>query len=1118
MISTKMGEMDTEPFAVHLSTTAAPRSSLEKGHAHAYPVRPEVVKDAKLRRALPVSLFSPLCAMWPVSKLMLIVLIAQLLFPNLSIAAPEAGQQPRLASIEPQSVPVSVFDKSDLTFRRLSPEGLSQTRVANIVQDNTGYVWLGTSYGVDRYDGYSYKVFTQKIGDPTSLSGVLIYALFKDSSGNLWVATDEDLNVFDQDSGSFRHYSIDSDHPTIINIFESSAGTLWLSTKQGLYRLDVASGNIRKFRHDDRNSEGLSSSDIKSTGRDRSGVFWVATANGLEAMDEQTGKVSNRIPLSPEVWSQFGFYEDSHGLFWIYYASGSGLALYDRQTNSVRRLEITNASGNSKVTGVMNVLESTNGDMWIATYGSGLLRFNRQTFTFDRYTNDPNDPQTIPGNRLTTLSEDREGNIWVGFEASPPATFSPWKPEFRKLWPTPSQPNKFGESFVNAIFEDKDGIVWLGANTALIRLNPADGSTQHIDLLGPGTEVDVISITQDDTGVLWLGTVHAGLISFDPKTASVRIFRHDEANPKSISNDVVTRVLIVDSETMWITTWDGLDRLDVRTGEFTAFRMENESANAFFNITADARNNLWIGTALGLVRFSLGTKSFERFLRDPADPFSISNNTINSTFTDKSGRLWVGTQNGLNHSETEGKFNAIFEQDGLPGNAISCILEDENGELWVSTNQGIGKIDPSGDDTQRFLTSDGLPGEDMTGWNACYRSPRGTLYFAGYAGAVMSNIDAPGRGSLKPPVVFTSVEVDGQTLQTNSATKHLDIPHRSSISVSFAALSYRAPSATRYRYKLHGLDEDWHLTASETRSLSFAYLPAGTYNLEVQAALMGNEWGQVGATLSIVVLPPWWMTWWFLTLVASISLLTFWYAWKFRVRKISSQYEIRLEERLSERNRVARELHDTLLQTFQGLIFRLQAVRQLIAIRPDEATSTLDALLDRGDLALIESRQAIQSLRDPRGRFSNFLSAVRAEAEDLSASQEESTRPKFTIFAKGTMPALPLPAQDALFMIACEAMRNAFRHAHASKIDFTFECTAKGIFLSVSDDGKGIAPGSQGKHNHFGIKGMKERARAVGITLTLETSDSGTTLRAKYSVRLWRKVLRWAMLPHRRLG
>ncbi|SPL62451.1 DNA-binding response regulator, AraC family [Ochrobactrum soli] len=1114
-----MSGTGTASQAIHVLATAAPDSFQGPPRGTRTYTNPDVgdaLKYVRLGAALSIGLLITLCARRSFPKLLLTVFIAQFFFAYLSIAA-EVGPPPRVASIEPKSVPVSVLDKSDLTFRRLSPEGLSQTRVANIVQDDTGYVWLGTSYGVDRYDGYTYKVFTQKIGDPASLSGVLIYALFKDSSGNLWVATDEDLNVFDQATGGFRHYSIDSDHPTIINIFEGGPGLLWLSTKQGLYRLEVSTGKIRKFQHADHDTEGLSSSDIKSTGRDRSGVFWVATANGLEAMNEQTGKVSNRIPLSPEVWSQFGFYEDSHGLFWIYYASGSGLALYDRKTNSVRRLDISNTSGESKVTGVMNVLESANGDMWIATYGSGLLRFNRETFTFNRYTNDPNDPQSIPGNRLTTLSEDREGNIWVGFEASPPATFSPWKTEFRKLWPTPSQPNKFGESFVNAIFEDKDGTVWLGANTALIRLNPSDGSTKRIDLLGPGSEVDVISVTQDDKGVLWLGTVHAGLISYDPKNATVKIFRHDAANPKSISNDVVTRVLIVDPETMWITTWDGLDRLNPRTGEFTVFRMENESANAFFNITADTRNNLWIGTALGLVRFSLETKSFERFLRDPTDPFSISNNTINSTLTDRSGKLWVGTQNGLNHSEASGKFSSLFEEDGLPGNAISCMLEDENGELWVSTNQGVGKLDPTGSDTQRFLTSDGLPGEDMTGWNSCYRSPRGTLYFAGYAGAVMSNADAPARGNLKPPVVFTSVEIDGQALQTGSATKHLNIPHRSSISVSFAALSYRLPAATRYRYRLHGLDEDWHASASGTRSLSFAYLPAGKYNLEVQAALMGNEWGDVGATLPIVVLPPWWTTWWFITSIAALLLLTLLLAWKFRVRKISSQYEIRLEERLSERNRVARELHDTLLQTFQGLIFRLQAVRQLIAIRPDEATTTLDKLLDRGDLALIESRQAIQSLRDPRGRYSNFLSAVRAEADDLSASQEESKRPKFTITARGTMPSLPLPVQEALFMISCEAMRNAFRHANASKIGFTYECTAKGIFLSVSDDGRGIVTGSQDKHDHFGVKGMKERARAVGITLVMETSGSGTTVIAKYSLGLWRNVLRRATLPSGRI-
>ncbi|MBB3452778.1 signal transduction histidine kinase/ligand-binding sensor domain-containing protein [Rhizobium sp. BK313] len=1020
-----------------------------------------------------------------------------------AIGGPAAASGVKVATIATEIVQVHVESKTDIRFRRISlSQGLSQTRVSQIVQDNQGYLWFGTQHGVNRYDGYGFQVFKHVAEDLDSLSGTFIYALFKDRSGTIWVGSDQFLDAFDSATGKFRHYQVDKSNPTVIHISQDKSNHLWLSTSQGLYQLDPVTGETKRFGSDPANPDGLSSNDIKSTGEDSTGLFWVANGAGLEAFDPLTGQVSIRIPLRQEV-REFKFHEDAHGTFWIAFGSGSGFATYDRKLNQLTRYSFSSSTSDGSLSGVYDILETTNGDIWFATMGSGLLRFDRDNFQFDSYQNDPTDPQSLAENRAIAVFEDNEGNIWTGLHASPPNMFPRNPSPFRRLWPFPGHVDKLGESLVNTVFEDSKGDVWLGAGGALNRIS-ADGKRLEVfNPAGANTSTEVLAITEDSSGIIWIGTLGVGLISYDRSTGHFTSYRYAPARTDWLSSDVVTRIYIDPSGTFWLTTWNGLQKFDRESSRFTTFKRDpSASAETYFSIVPDNNGDLWLGTTTGLVKFVIRTSAFTTYKHEPGNPSSLSNNTVNSIYIDN-GTIWVGTQNGLNRFKVEtGKFEAFYSRDGLAGNVVSCILGDSD-RLWMSTNRGISSMNAHDKSFVNFSSVDGLPGDDLTGWNACARGAQDVLYFGGFAGATARKSKVIEHDDFVPSVVFTDLQAGDSTRAFVPSVDPEKPPQpvvllydASHINVSFAALSFRSPESTKYRYRLAGLDSNWHPLNADQRSISYATLPTGKFELIVQAATGRGSWSSPGASLQIEVLPPWWRTTWFYTVSAALVLAGLGSTYRYHIRSVAADYNIRLEERINERNRVARELHDTLLQSFQGLIFRMQAVRQMLPTRPKEAADILDSILERSDEAIVEGRNAIQSLREANLTDVDLSQAIRSIGEILSAESRATPRPRYRHHVTGDPMDLSPKIREEAHRIVGEALRNAFKHSGATLIECVIQYSISGLSIRVRDDGAGIGPAIRGgSAGHWGIAGMKERAAKIGGNLIIESgSGQGTTI------------------------
>ena len=1033
-------------------------------------------------------------------------------------ASPTATQQSHSSSA---LIRVPVVDGNDIRFSRLSTaQGLSQTRVLQIVEDNQGFMWFGTQYGLDRYDGYEYKVFVHDPARENSLSCAYIHSLFKDRSGALWVGCDTFLDRFDSVTETFTHYQIAPAAPgevlnAVSQISQDRAGQLWLATGRGLFKLNPDTGQIVHYVHDSSNSFSLGSNDVKCTLEDSSGRFWVVDGGNLEEFDRTSGRVLLRFQLSGSNYYA-SVYEDHRGVLWLTYTTGgnrSGLAVLDRTTNHLIPYSLYDKkSGKGIYGGFMAVLEDQNETLWFASFGTGLLKFDREHQLFTRYRNRPDDLKSLADDRVISLSKDHEGNIWAGLHASEPNFFPAEHSPFIPVSHNQSSLNSFGEPFVNAIYEDHEGILWTGTTGALNRIDQKSG--ESVSYLPPshGISNDIIAINEDASGALWVGTWGGGLSRFDRKTGRFKTYLHEPGNASSLSHNIVGRMLVDHAGTLWVATLNGLDRYDPKTDGFVIYKQDKTSGEeAYFNITEDRTGSLWMGSYGAVKRFDPKTGRFTIYPYRVGDPNSLtSDEAVNSVYIDHTGTVWAATYNGLNKFNREsGTFTHYFVKDGLPTNNLSCILEDGSGMLWMSTSRGLSKLDPVANKFTNYSTADGLPGNDLTGWDACFKSRRGEMFFGGFNGAVGFFPDKVVDRRDPLPLVLTDFRLAGHSVEVGrdsplqksiNYANDVTLSHDQNIfSISFAALTFANPDANRYRYKLEDLDHNWTEVGSNRRVATYTTLPAGKYAFHVQSATRQGDWGEPGLTLTINILPPWWATTWFRLVAGLFILAIVGTIYKLRLRQLDQQFSAQLDARVAERTRIARDLHDTLLQSFHGLMFRFQAARNMLPRNPENAMRTLDEAISSTRAAITESRDAIHDLRSKPLTDGDLAHLLESEAEELATVLgPNQNSPTFRVIVEGERQRLSPALHDEVCKIAREVTRNAFRHARANRVEVEIRYDKNQLRLRVRDDGTGLDPhvlGMSRRPGHWGLAGIRERAQKIGAELRIwSEAGAGTEI------------------------
>ncbi|HYO83375.1 MAG TPA: two-component regulator propeller domain-containing protein [Bryobacteraceae bacterium] len=1005
-------------------------------------------------------------------------------------------------------VRIAIVKGSDVRFRKLSnPHNLSQVRVNQIVQDAQGFMWFGTWNGLNRYDGYKFKVFKHEPGNPHSLSGVFVYSLFKDRSGTLWIGTDQFLDRFDPRTETFRHYRLDDPAAkglatTVNHISQDSLGMLWLSTRNGLFRLNPESGDLTSYRHEPADPSSIGDNDVKTTGEDRSGAFWVGTSQTLDEFDRATGKVKRHVHIGESGVGLF-FHEDRRGTFWVISNSFGKISTLDRRTNRLTTFEYEWKTGDPRSNQAYAMLEDRDGNMWFGTAGAGLMKYDHKNNVFVSYAHDPADPDTIGDTRVWALYEDREGNVWTGLHQVEPNFFRKEPLPFENLNRKLRAPDERASGLVSTVYQDRGGALWVGVNRQLKRI---DRKTGAISRLEETANTDVLSIVEEGPEVLWLGNARPGLLRLNLRTGERKGYRHDRSDPTTLCSGIIHRLLIDRHGTLWAATWDGLCRFDATTEKFTTYKPDPGARGLNYYTIAEARDGaLWLGGNLGLHRFDPRTKTFTLYKHDADDPASISDNRVSSVFFDHTGTLWVGTQNGLDRFDAQkNTFKGYDQRQGMAGNAVSCILEDSRGVLWMSTNKGVSSFNPRTERFANYTAADGLPGPDLTGWGACHKSPTGEMFFGGFNGATAFFPDKVSETTYVPPTVLTEFRLFGTAVNagSQSALRHainhtnsITLSHKQNIfSVEFSALTYLNPATNRYRYKLDGLEEAWNEVGGDERVATYTTLPAGSYTFRLQAATSRGPWSPE-VTLGVTIEPPFWRTTWFETLCVIVFSAVIWGLYNARVKRVAAHFNLRLEERVGERTRIAQELHDTLLQNITGLCLQISGLAKVV----NDPIWVKERLLDlrkQTEDCIREARQSVWDIRSPEPATIDLATEIEQSGRQFAAGT--STRFRFVL--TGEPRPLQPDIRQQLLRIGHEALGNAAQHAQASCMEacLTFETT--GVRLRISDDGRGFdADAARHIPGHFGMATMQERAARIRASITI-TSEPGAGTRVEIFV------------------
>ena len=797
-------------------------------------------------------------------------------------------------------------------FEELSLEqGLSQSIVACMIQDRNGFLWLGTEDGINIYNGYEFDVIRGDQNDSNSLSHNDVRSLLEDRNGHIWIGTFHGgLNRYDPVSRSFARYAHDPlqsqtlRHNAVSVLFEDSVGRFWVGTEGGLCLLDRGTSVFTDI------NDPLQSSDfaIWAIVEDGSDRIWAGSDRGLYLVDvggRTLVPAGEHFPWMtiPEDVAVQAIMIDRDQRIWIGTRGQGAWVLSPEKQREVRFGTAAASAHRLSHDDILALYEDKFGDVWIGTNGGGVNRVSRDSSRIDFFRSSPADPDSPSFDEITCILEDRAGVLWLGTYGGGVNRVSGRHAPFVHYPFEPGRQNSLSHEIVWSMCEDRDGNLWIGTHGGgLDCLDRSTGTYRHYrhDPDDPTSLshniVRLVMVAAD--GRVWAGTHGGGISVLDPAAGRFTRYRHDPANPGSLSHDSL-RALYQDPDgTIWVGTYGGgLCRYNADTDDFTAFRYDPHDDTSISNdivrcIIRDSRGYLWVGTqGGGLNRLDPETGVFQTYRNDPERSDSLCNDSIFSLHEDAGGTLWIGTWGGglCRYHPDSDRFDSLTMADGLPNNSIYGILEDDAGRLWLSTNRGLSRYDPETGSFRNFDVRDGLQSNEFNG-GSYFRSPSGEMFFGGING-FNSFFPSDIRDNRHvPPVMITGISVLNRKLHTEvpvHAVRELTLDYRDYVvSFQFSALDFTIPEKNRYAYQMVGVDDDWVYTDASRRHATYTTLDPGEYTFRVKGSNNDGVWNETGREILVNVLPPFWKTWWFRTIIGLMVLFLVTVMFRMKVRSV----------------------------------------------------------------------------------------------------------------------------------------------------------------------------------------------------------------------------------------
>jgi ligand-binding sensor domain-containing protein/signal transduction histidine kinase len=934
-------------------------------------------------------------------------------------------------------------------------EGGALPAIQAMAQTADGYLWLGTSNGLIRFDGMRFVRW--ETGSGEELPGKDIRCLLSSSRGGLWIGTASGIGRFDR-GRLIRYPAADRTSGIVISMVEDPSGSLWLlnvrdtKTSLAVLRQD---GSVRTYGP----ADGLPDQTLATLFQDRAANLWIGTLGGLCRWSPGTRAACSSVP-SRRVVSVVG--------------GGSGeLLVFDGASKSILRFR--NGRFEPVLTGLENaslsatvMMRDRDGNIWIGTEGQGLLRLRGGHV--ERLTR----RDGLSSDHISALLEDREGNLWAGTERGIDQFSVPKSLHFSTL-------DGLSSDAVTSVCTTRQGATWVGTAGGGLNRIEGDRITQYQMNSGlPSTTV--ASLYADGGGRLWAGTTGGLAYLSEGRFVEMRA-------PGGAPLDRVFTITGDPSGTIWLA--DSKNRLlAIRNGVARALSIPGAENKRIYQLQVERHGRLWVGFYQGGI-VSLKEDSSKFYGAQDG----LTGGPVQAIYEDRTGAIWVGTGAGLSRFRN-GSWTAWTTRHGLPEGGVQAIVEDNRDGLWLATANGLlrlgmAELNQAPDGSPKHLNfaqygrSDGLRlanTASMMGPRLA-RSEDGRLWICTEDGIAVIDPARIRGNPLPPPVIIEQILVDGRLVDINSAS---EIAFRGrELQIAYTGLSLTAPERVRFRYKLDGFDRTW-TDAGTRRNVVYVNLPPGRYRFHVLACNNDGVWNTSGAGLAFRLAPYFYQTTWFAASCVGALALLIWGFYRFRVRRLVSRFQLVAQERA----RVTRELHDSLLQGFSGVVYQLEAAARLFESNPELCKERLERAIDQADQSLGETRRTIMSMRLPALENHTLPEALSAIGAQLTKGKSIT----FHLTVRGLVRQLRYDVQANIYLIGREAITNAVNHAEARRIVAQMMYSEEEVRLTVEDDGAGFDPETaMEKKDHWGVAGMRERAKQIGASFTLESAHGRGT-------------------------
>lgn len=919
-----------------------------------------------------------------------------------------------------------------------------------MTQTADGYLWIGTSKGLVRYDGLIFVSIPE--GNPNAETRGAVVGLVTDANDQLW-ATDDHTHLFQLNAGRLAGPLGDSRaqlHRAGPVNKSLDGWLLFASEAQGLVEFKLGTAHVL-----------LDASTIPrsptAVAQAADGTFWIGTRDegvfhfkltrGAPEVEHLAGLPDTKINCLLPITAATLLIGTDKGLLSVH-----GGKLIDDVHPELTNVEILALAG------------GRNHDVWIGA-GGNLIRADIQDI--DRNGKIDSLDRSALSFSATSLFEDRKGNLWIGG----PETIERYRTSgFTTYLSSGGLPC----TNCGSIYVDHQGALWFAPwDGGLFRL--AHGLVEQIR--AAGLNDDTVYSISGSAGEVWVARRNGGITRFHLQgLESFTYTRRD-----GLADNSVDSIYQAPDGTLWAgTVHEGLSRF--RNGHWHTFTIrEGLPSNRISVIAGNAAGEIFVGTPDGLAELRKD-RWVTYSARDGLPP-----GPINNLFLDDAGILWVGTAKGISFFQSGAMHVPLAAPNALYGEILG--IAESSGWLWITSSNAVVRVKCSAllndsfgpGDYREFEVGDGLPSvEGVKRSRTVVKDDRGQIWFS-----LNQGICALPPSAFAGPAIPMTIRLDGILADGKFIAAGEDIrvpPRRRRLTFRYAGVNVSDPENVRYRYRLENIDSAWSAPTA-LREVDYTNVPPGRYRFAVMARDPDGRWSGPGASMNVDVEPAYWQTRWFRIAGAAALVLLAWSMYRLRLRKMAARIDLRYSERLAERTRIARELHDTLLQSFQGLLLRFQTVSNLLPSRPEEAKQRLDTAIDQAAQAITESRDAVHDLRSSSLLTDDLATAVSALAKEFAVDQTGRDNPNFRVQVEGTPQHLHPITRDEVYRITAEALRNACRHSEAKRIEVEIHYDQGQLRLRIRDNGKGIDPSvldGDKLTGHWGLRGMRERATLVG--------------------------------------